>query len=382
MKDLKILHLAHDGKFIDQAVNAFEREAPGCNDLLVCAQEPLKYVKSEAVLINKIRDVNCVISRFSGSHQIVVVHSLNPVWFKAIASLRSSATIVWLGWGYDYYDLISKDREGLFLPLTSKVVKFSKKKKKLSARIKSFLMKVINPSKGATIEMVDIFCPVLSSEYDHVKRRFGGKSFPAQGFWNYGNLEDDLIQGFEGQVVSGKNILVGNSASPNNNHLDAFSLLAELRISEQKIVTPLSYGDAGYRALVIREGVDSFGDGFRPLIDYLPIQEYVKILQSCGFAIMNHLRQQGLGNIVIMLYLGAKVFLDKSCPTFKYFKEQGAVIFSTDELKDNPGMLNELLDEEKVFLNRKVLEANWSREISGRKTRELLRIATSITKLN
>lgn len=380
MQGLRILHLANDEKFIDQAIRAFEREAPGCNKLFVCGKVPLKHVKSEATVIRGFKAVRGAVTKALPEYNIVIVHSLNPIWFRLIRKLRASSVVIWLGWGYDYYDIINKNKSELLLPLTKKKWHVSREKKLLTEKIKSIIKRVALPSKANIIERIDIFCPVLPSEYGATKIKFDGKVFPRQGFWNYGNLEEDLIKGFEGHTVSGNNLLVGNSASAENNHLDTFSLISGIGIDGRDIISPLSYGSPQYRDFVISEGAKFFGENFKPLTNFMPIQEYIKILQSCGFVIMNHLRQQAVGNIVIMLYLGAKVFLNKSCPTFTYFKSHGAVIFSIDDLKASPSMLNERLDAKSIAINQQALEKAWSREVSRCKTRELLSLAASIKK--
>ncbi|MNF42841.1 4-alpha-L-fucosyltransferase [compost metagenome] len=188
-----------------------------------------------------------------------------------------------------------------------------------------------------------------------------------------------MIRGFADSQVTGDSILVGNSASAENNHIDSFSLLHQIGVDDRKVITPLSYGDARYRDLILIKGREFLRECFEPLIDFMPISEYVRVLESCGFVVMNHVRQQAVGNIVIMLYLGAKVFVRKECPTYAYFKEQGAVIFSIQELERNPGLLNERLDQESVNVNRKIVKRNWSKEASDRKTINLLRQVCKIS---
>ena len=379
MQGLRILHLANDEKFIDQAIKAFEREAPGCNELIVFGKKPFKYVKSKAIAASRLK-------AFSGfatglpSYDLVIIHSLDPIFFRPIRSLHSSSVMIWFGWGYDYYDIICKENLELLLPETNKNWTELQHRKNINKKIKSAIRKIFTPNKKSIIGMLDIFCPVLPCEYNITKNTANTHEFPRQGFWNYGNLEEDMIKGFENQTVTDINILAGNSASAENNHLDTFSLLSKLNIGNRKIISPLSYGNTQYKDFVITRGETAFGDKFKPLVDFMPIQEYVKTLQSCGFVIMNHLRQQAVGNIVIMLYLGAKVFLNKNCPTFSYLKSKGAVIFSTDDLEALPKMLDELLNSSDVATNRKVLAEIWSKEVSQHKTRELLKLAISIRK--
>ena len=244
--------------------------------------------------------------------------------------------------------------------------------------IKEKIIKLIRPTKESIIERIEIFAPVLPIEYELVQNGSVAQKFPQQAIWNYGNLEDDMVKGFLNEKSEGDSILVGNSASAENNHIDAFSLLSKMRVTERKIYSPLSYGDPEYRQLILNEGEKHFEKKFVPLIDFMLISEYVKTLKACGFVVMNHLRQQAVGNIVIMLYLGAKVFLRAECPTFAFLKMQGAVIFTVQELEKTPSLIDQRLDQESMAINKRIVEANWSRDASKKKTRNLLMQACNI----
>lgn len=372
---MRILHLANDEKFIDQAINSFERAAPGKNDLYVCSKKPLKFIKSPANIVSGKSVLTGSISSELSEYNVVIIHSLNPVWFKVISMLSKDTTLVWLGWGYDYYDLIYSSKYEMTLPLTRDFIKDNSGQYGFIKKIKSVMKKVLfNPvEKLDIIERINYFSPVLSSEYDIIKNKCSLRNFPENIIWNYGNLEDDLIKGFECSQVNGDSVLVGNSAYAENNHIDAFDLLSKIKINNRKIIAPLSYGDDRYRDFVLAKGKEIFSDGFEPLTDFMPISTYVKILESCGFVVMNHIRQQAVGNIVIMLYLGAKVFLREECPTYAFFLEQGAVIFSVQDLEKKPDLLKENLDYKSMAINRKVVEKHWSKEVSDKKTINLLK---------
>lgn len=379
MKKLNILHLAKDEKFIDQAIKTFEQIAPGKNHLYLISSKKPKLVKSPAKTLTKLQAITGLFSKELLSHDIIVIHSLNPDWFNTINKLPKDKVLIWLGWGYDYYDILHESESDLLLPLTKKSWKEASQQESLIAKSKKKLKKLLSPvKKQSIIERIDIFAPVLPSEYGMVKEKCFSEKFPKQAIWNYGNLEEDLVKGFINEKISGNAILVGNSASAENNHIDSFSLLSNLKIGHRKVITPLSYGNSKYRDLVLSEGHKYLEHQFVALTEFMPISEYVNTLKSCGFVIMNHLRQQAVGNIVIMLYLGAKVFLQKDCPTFKFFKQQGAEIFSIQELEKSPNLLNQKLDEKSQATNRRIVIENWSRAVSNSKTQQLLEQAHKI----
>lgn len=363
----KILHITHDAVFIDTAYRVFEDAAPGRNDyvLFLNKSEP-RYIKSTPVrkyhplLIYNKR----WLKRFCSSYQIFIFHSLDLVGLHILRSLPENSKVMWIGWGFDYYDLTGRE---LLKPLTRSVIHLD-----LLQRVKASIKKLLSSSvdKKSLINEIDYFSPVLYEDYLLVSRSI--QDFrPRYVSWNYGTLEDDLIKGFEVLRMNGRNILLGNSTSITNNHLDALDLLSALDLNEMKIIAPLSYGNERYRSLVNARGKALFGDMFVPLVDFLPIDEYVKLISSCSVLIMNNVRQEGLGNIVIMLHLGAKVFLDSENPVHQFFKKQGAFIFTLNELSSEIGSQ---LSADQVALNRSILRKTWGRDVIRQKTKYLIEL--------
>ena len=109
----------------------------------------------------------------------------------------------------------------------------------------------------------------------------------------------------------------------------------------------------------------------------MTIDEYINTLSSCSVVIMNHIRQQGLGNIIIMLYLGARVFLRKENPIYGFFKNEGAKIFSIEDLELNRELISEKITEEELIINRNILRKHWSRDVIQQKTKLLIDKITS-----
>lgn len=118
------------------------------------------------------------------------------------------------------------------------------------------------------------------------------------------------------------NIQIGNSADPSNNHFQALDLLKRFKKENINIYVPLSYGNREYALEVVNYGKEIFGDKFKPLLDFLNPKEYSQYLASIDIAIFGHERQQALGNIFALLYLGKKVYLRNDVSTWDYLKNQ------------------------------------------------------------
>ena len=170
------------------------------------------------------------------------------------------------------------------------------------------------------------------------------------------NLENlkNLIKETKGGPI---NILIGNSADPANNHFEILEMLSAFTNESISIYCPLSYSsDQDYVGLVIHKGQELFGDKFIPLTQMMATQEYAKFLNNMDIAVMNHYRQQGLGNIMPLLYLGKKVYLRSDISSFPFLSKAGCVIFDTCSMnKSNFASFISITDDDSET-NKKAIE--------------------------
>lgn len=128
-------------------------------------------------------------------------------------------------------------------------------------------------------------------------------------------------------------IQIGNSGDPTNEHIEIFKLMSRFSEHSMKIFVPLTYGNKEYIDEVIINGKDLLGDRFVPLTQFMSAEAYNSYLSTLDVIIFNHRRQQGFGNLVISLYLGAKVFVRKEVSIFKYLAEDmGCLIHDTNSI--------------------------------------------------
>jgi dTDP-N-acetylfucosamine:lipid II N-acetylfucosaminyltransferase len=153
------------------------------------------------------------------------------------------------------------------------------------------------------------------------------------------------------------NVLIGNSADPSNNHLEMLELLSRFNNEDILIYCPLSYyGDQEYISTVVKKGNDIFGDNFIPLLTMMTTQEYAVFLNDIDIAIMNHRRQQGLGNIMPLLFLGKKVFLRSDTSSFPFLSNAGCIIFDTCTMNKSNFASFKSLDKTASESNKKAIE--------------------------
>ena len=126
----------------------------------------------------------------------------------------------------------------------------------------------------------------------------------------------------------GIKILVGNSGSPSNNHLEFFEGLQQFKDEDILIFVPLTYGEKSYIHQVINDGKEKFGDKFIPITEHVSNSEYCSFLSTIDIAAFNHNRQQAMGNIISLLGLGKKVFINPHITSWAFFLSKNISVFN------------------------------------------------------
>lgn len=371
----KILHLCVDDSFTDIALQYFEKASPENNTVIKYRGEKLKRFKGKCFYINKKSQIKSIVSNLD--YHLIVVHALNSIWFNAIENRPKHVKVVWIGWGYDYYDLFSYN---VLLNKTKKfmngldayqnIIRYA-----YSKLLKSLISNYRAHKKKKIIRQIDYFAPVLEEEYNLFEKALTDQKIPEYISFNYGVLENDLVKGFEGEITSGNDILLGNSSSATCNHIEAIEILSVIDLQNKTVICPLSYGDVRYQKKICDVGQQNLQSNFKPLLSLLPIEEYILTVLSCGNVIMNHVRQQAVGNIVLMLYLGAKIFLRKENPVYQFLKQNNFIVYSIEHIQNNPSILEERLSKEDIETNRAKLKQFWSEDVIMNKTRKIISLA-------
>lgn len=360
---MRILHIGPDTPFIQFISGVFEAVAPGASRYLITSASAASRLRfpvhagAVSILGSGKRGV-ASIPLHVRSCDMIIAHGMGLHGIAAFLSSPRNTVRVWSGWGADYYGNDRNPNAGLVSPATSALITDAALTGIFPTGIKNFAKQGIGYAKKMAAKRTDYFSAPIPSDFTIFKSRFGDFS-GTYAQLNYGSVVDTFAQGLA--MGRGLNILVGNSAWQTNNHIEVFHMLANHDLRSRKVIVPLSYGDPIYRNNLITQGQEILGDAFMPLVDFLPLDQYCSIVASCNVVVMNHLRQQALGNIGTALYQGAHVFLDPINPVYQFFKEKGAFLRSTGDLPLNSLPLMGLPDEQ-VAKNRSVLEEFWGHE--------------------
>jgi hypothetical protein len=154
---------------------------------------------------------------------------------------------------------------------------------------------------------------------------------------------------------------VGNSADPSNNHIEILDKIKkDINKNEKiKIICPLSYGKKDHAKKVIQYGKKLFGKNFVPLKKFMDLKTYNKLQSNIDIAIFNHQRQQAMGNILTLLYLGKKVYIRDDIVTWDFMQKNDIKVFSFNNLKNN---LLKKIDINVAKDNRKKINSRFNLE--------------------
>lgn len=131
------------------------------------------------------------------------------------------------------------------------------------------------------------------------------------------------------------NILLGNSATESNCHIEMLDVLSKFKNENICIYVPLSYGNMEYAEKVKEHGSKIFCDKIVYIEKFLDRRQYFSLLARMQVTIFNHNRQQALGNIFAMLYLGKKVYLRQGTAMWSEITDSWKYhVFSTEEIEN------------------------------------------------
>jgi len=320
-----ILHIIPDDKFSEKTIDFYSSLDFIKSDYITIKKEPFLYLNKNAVISLPLFSSELRKCVNNSKYDAIVFHSLGIKTMLLIVLFIKKAFVIWRTYGNDLYSLVY-NQSRIHRPLTYGY--FRKNEKALYFKIvfKNFLYRTLFK---IGVKKINIISCHLNEEFDLLQAKYklkAKKSFLPIGFFpvskNFNN------------ITNGNNLLIGQSASLWNNHLDIFPLIKSNLNCFETIICPLSYpqlSNAKYKKKVIAEANFYFNDKFKPLIEFLPEEEYNKVLCTFKAAIFYHERQAALANIIICLFLGINVFMSKTNCLYDYLLRIGLNIYAFPE---------------------------------------------------
>ncbi|MBD5237140.1 MAG: TDP-N-acetylfucosamine:lipid II N-acetylfucosaminyltransferase [Bacteroidales bacterium] len=353
------LHLLWDEKITPGIIDNFESVLPGQNDYIYWWNPYFKlhFAKEDdkCKVIKNDKDIpDLDYSRYSK----IIIHGLDPKKVKFCAqNIPPHIPIYWVLWGIELYRLLENRGFDLFYRKNSKVSFIDKLKKTiirlgyLSPQMREYLS--ILRERNVTM--------VCSREEYNLLRHY----YPKQTRTLKNNPDffyypvEKILGPLANEKVKGNTIIIGNSNSETNNHSYAFKFLRKADLSGKSILVPLNYGgNDESRHSTIQEGIALWGENFKPLTEFLPLDEYNRLLLEAEYAVYGNWRQEAVGNILVLFYLGSKIFLSHRNPLLKMFRDMGLILFELEKIDEDS--FQTPLNYEQKLINRKIISEKYS----------------------
>jgi hypothetical protein len=244
----------------------------------------------------------------------IIVHSLaSPYLLFLIANNPEiGAKVIWVIWGKDlyFYKMLSKPR---------------------------FYHKAYEVLRKKAISNIKHIASIFREDYELAKEWYAVEADNIEMVTLYPYALNLSVTAAQKNVTPKEQyrIILGNSASKTNNHLEALRLLEKKKNQIEKIICPLSYGgNKKYANKVISYGKLLFGDKFEPLVDFMNKEEYFALLDSVDIGVFNYSRQEGLGNIWSLILSGKTIYMKMPTSTTDFFARNDIRVLDLVELSN------------------------------------------------
>ena len=220
----------------------------------------------------------------------------------------------------------------------------------------SFKGKAYSSCRNFVINRIGHLVTYIPGDVELARKWYGARGEYHECLMYLSNLVNpQVLQSVEQtkSTYSGLTILVGNSADPSNNHIEALEKLLPYKDQDINIYVPLSYGDQDHAKKVIEQGKEWFGEKFFPITSFMLFNQYLNFLKSVDIAIFNHKRQQAMGNTITLLGLGKTVYMRNDVSQWQFFKDLNVKIVYVSELNLSK------LDRLEIDSNKKIVSNNF-----------------------
>lgn len=249
----------------------------------------------------------------------IIIHSMFFskkifIFFTIFINLFSDLT--WIPWGGDFYPFLDRENK-------------SNIKYRIRHKLRCRIIKQIK-----TIAALTYGDFILIREHFNKKAKYCPINYYDQIAVN--SLMEVCRSSISKENDAIINIIVGNSATKTNNHVDILKKLSRFSEENINIYCPLSYGDSEYAKEIVRIGKSLFKDKFKPILEYMNLNKYHTMLKSMDIAIFNNSRQQALGNIYANLALSTKVYIRSDTSMWEEIvKKNNFKVYMTESIEES-----------------------------------------------
>jgi hypothetical protein len=353
------LHILPDSKFSNKLIQTIERLGITFNNqyLILSNNAKLNYVDNalNCASPNSQKFKHLVGNTYS--YDKVFIHQFNPMLYKWVANNKFKK-LYWAIWGADLYSI-----PGIELNLYEELTKdfFSSAFSWRDKLYKAKLQLIHSPYQSQAFAKVDYVLTWMSGEFEFAKKNIPSLRaehihFFYQNEFPYEDVDDRKSNH---RINKHPIIIVGNSGTPANNHLDAIRVLASTD-TQARIILPVSYGEKNYIQFLKKRIFSISGQLKIEFIDnFLTLNGFLDLLSSSDALIINSIRPQGYGTIFLSQLKRIPLFLNHkniSIPDLikMQIKFYGLAELSKSTSKDQIDLQQNISNVKTFFSNQRV----------------------------
>ena len=259
----------------------------------------------------------------------------------------------WIMWGADFYGLPTFSSR-YYLP---KSKPFAWKNDGLKSRLIQFLGLPSSKNVMNIFNNIDYFVG-YKEEYELTQMTLNHqmKFLPWEYYFNIDEMDLPPIDQGAGTI------LLGNSDDPMNNHLDTLEKLESHIDTGQKIIMPVAGASTVYLSK-LKEYQSVTKADLLLIENFMDSQTFFEMMKEVSYVVYGHLRQQGVGTVIPLLFAGKKAFLWDANPLKSILERWNLKVSSLDKMtKSDLSILspNEVESQRKGL--RKVLSVKADKE--------------------
>ncbi|SFT62961.1 hypothetical protein SAMN05216474_1421 [Lishizhenia tianjinensis] len=362
MDKLKVLHIHTDKKFVGAYLN-FEGDNFSNKSIIISENNTLELPNIQIFSKFDLDEIVKLCNQFD----VVVLYNLDVVKSKIALKISTDIKIIWRFFGTELYSLkylsyISK--EGFLKGHTFKQkVKSKLKEYRFLQSFNSLINRKENPYRlfFKAIERINFILVISKEEYGYLKSVWPTiPAFIKAPPVSY-SKEVEAINYEEKNAQNKPRIIVGNSRSKYNNHLDILNIIEKYSTKHNyNFKLFFSYGKEDIYSQRITKEVSN-KPYFELITDFLSKEDFNSTYNGSSALVINSFRQLAGANIILALEKGLKVYLNDKNIHKNWLINEGFKIFSIAEFEEDLKNNKLFYDEEtakhnnqnlKTFINR------------------------------
>ena len=348
----KIFHIHTDPKFINDSSN-FDFEDYNNTIIYIGDSTEIKnqtsflviYIPDSLNVVNKISEI-CKVA------QMVILYDLSAEKIALANKLPKDVKILWRFFGHELYGRIQKhflSSQTIKLLNQQKLNLFYRVKISFLFRLKRFIQKIVlkhNYNFEQALKRIDVFLGLFEEEYKLLNTYFEGLPEFVQIPIFKTEIKLDLYENIQHK----DKLIIGNSRNIYNNHMEILELTQKYK--NLNLILPFSYGIKSFYSTTVYKTAKK--QGVKVISDFMPYKAYINLLKESAAFVLNSYRQMAVGNVLIAIKNGTKIYLNKKNSVYKILKDRNFHVFTIEDFKKDLGLKNTSLSNNEVVHNFKI----------------------------